>query len=144
MRKPISIVLAGLLVVLPLQQVQAQVAHQEAVSVQQTVPPEGAAHLFRVPPLTENTARVLWTRSDRTVLNTPFAGALLVQEDPSIGWKTDDAASMVANNVSRVEARPLPRLNTAGKVALTVLVLAVVLVAAVIIDCHARPGLTTC
>ena len=134
MRKPISIVLAGLLVLLPLQQVQAQVAQQEAVSVQQTAPPEGAAHLFRVPPLTENTARVLWTRSDRTVLNTPFAGALLIQEDPSIGWKTDDTASMVANNVSRVEARPLPRLNTAGKFALSVLVLAVILVAAVIID----------
>ena len=51
MRRALSIVLAGLLVMTPLQQVLAQAAQQEAVSVQQAASPDGAAHLFRVPPV---------------------------------------------------------------------------------------------
>ena len=42
MRKALSIVLAGLLVVLPVEQVLAQAAPQEAVSTQQTARSGGA------------------------------------------------------------------------------------------------------
>ena len=54
MRKAISIVLAGLLLVLPVEQVFAQAVQQKGVSVQQPLPSDGAARLLRVPPLTEN------------------------------------------------------------------------------------------
>ena len=135
MRKPISIVLAGLLVVLPLQQVQAQVAQQEAVSVDQTAPPEDAAQLFRVPPLTENTARLWRTTSDRTLLSTPFADVLLAKQDPTIGWTGDRTTSMGARDVFRVKVLPVPRMGTAGKVVVTVLAIAVVLALGVVIVC---------
>ena len=91
MKAALSIVLAALLIILPVEQVLAQAAQQEAVSVQQTESPEGAAHLFRVPPLTENSARLLRTSSDRTLLDTDFWDAALVQEggmeDWALGWK---------------------------------------------------------
>ena len=45
-------------------------------------PPEDA------PPLTENDVRLLRTPSDRALLDTPFADAVLVQEDPGDGLST--------------------------------------------------------
>ena len=86
MRKAISVVFAALLIILPVEQVLAQAVQQEAVSLQQAVPPDGAAHLFRVPPLTENSARLLRTSADRAPLSTPFADAPLAQEDPDENW----------------------------------------------------------
>ena len=60
MKAAVSIVLAGLLVTTPLKLVLAQAAQQEAVSVQQTVPPDSSGHrLIGVPPVTDNTSR-LW------------------------------------------------------------------------------------
>ena len=60
MRRAISIVLAAILVTTPLKMVLAQAAQQEAVSVQQTVPPDSSGHrLIGVPPVTDNTSR-LW------------------------------------------------------------------------------------
>ena len=88
MRKAISIVLAALLIVLPVEQVLAQASQQEAASVQQTVPSDGAANLFRVPPLTENSARLLGGSSERAPLNRDLTGALFVQEDPGDGLST--------------------------------------------------------
>ncbi len=71
MRAALSIVLAGLLVMARPQPVLAQTAQQEAVSLQQAVPPDGAAHLFHVPPLKQNTARPLRASSDHTPLEPP-------------------------------------------------------------------------
>ena len=68
MRKALSVVLAGLFVILPVEQVLAQAVQQEPVRVRQTAPSDGAAHLFRVPPLTENAARLLSNSSDGAVL----------------------------------------------------------------------------
>ncbi len=60
MRAALSIVLAGLLVTTPLKLVLAQAAQQEAVSVQQTVPPDSSGHrLIGVTPVTANPSR-LW------------------------------------------------------------------------------------
>ncbi len=60
MKAALSIVLAATLVTTPLKLVLAQAAQQEAVSVQQTVPPDSSGHrLIRVPPVTDNTSR-LW------------------------------------------------------------------------------------
>ncbi len=81
MRKAISIVLAGLLVLLPVEQVLAQAVQQEAVSVQRSVSPDGAAHLFRVPPLTENSARLLRTSSNDALLESSFSNP-----PPVSGW----------------------------------------------------------
>ena len=81
MCKAISIVLAGLLVTLPVEQVLAQAEQQEAVSVQQTAPSDGAARLFRVPPLTENSARLLSTSSDRALLESSLSNT-----DAVVGW----------------------------------------------------------
>ena len=68
MKAALSIALAGLLVILPVEQVLAQAAQQEAVSVQQTAPADGATRLFRVPPLTQNTARLLRTPFERALV----------------------------------------------------------------------------
>ena len=68
MKAAFSIVLAALLIILPVEQVLAQAEQQEAVSVQQTAPSDGAARLFRVPPLTENSARLLSTSSERSLV----------------------------------------------------------------------------
>ncbi len=81
MRKAISIVLAALLVLLPVEQVLAQAVQQEAVSVQRSVSPDGAAHLFRVPPLTENSARLLRTSSNDALLESSFSNP-----PPVSGW----------------------------------------------------------
>ena len=86
MKAALSIVLAGLLVILPVEQVLAQAEQQADASVQQTVPSDAAAHLFRVPPLTENSARFLSTSADRAPPSTPFADAPLAQEDPDENW----------------------------------------------------------
>ena len=60
MKAALSIVLAGLLVTTPLKLVLAQTAQQEAVSVQQTVPPDSSGQrLIGVPPVTDNSSR-LW------------------------------------------------------------------------------------
>ncbi len=85
MRKALSIFLAALLIILPVEQVLAQAVQQEAVSVKQTEPADGAARLFRVQPLTDNSARLLRTSSDRALLNTPIADALFVQENNGEG-----------------------------------------------------------
>ena len=60
MKAALSVVLAGLLATLPLKQVLAQAEQQEAATVQQTASPDSSSHrLIRVPPVTDNTAR-LW------------------------------------------------------------------------------------
>ncbi len=60
MRAALSIVLATALITTPLKLVLAQAAKQEAVSVQQTAPPDSSRHrLIAVPPVTDNTSR-LW------------------------------------------------------------------------------------
>ena len=79
MRKALSII-AGLLVILPVEQVLAQAVQQEAVSVQQAAP-DPAAHLFRVPPLTENSARLLRTSSNDALLESSFSNP-----PPVSGW----------------------------------------------------------
>ncbi len=112
MRKALSIVLAALLLILPVEQVLAQAAQQqEAVGVQQTVPSDAAARFLRVAPLTENAALLLrtgrapsdaaaalfrvppLTESAALLLRTglappsaPFADAPLAQEDPDQNW----------------------------------------------------------
>ncbi len=86
MRKALSIVLAGLLVVLPVEQVRAQPVQQEALSVQQTAPQNGAARLFRVSPLTENSGRHLRTSSHRAHLDRPFAEPSLSDRYAVVGW----------------------------------------------------------
>ena len=85
MRAALSIVLAALLVILPVEQVLAQAVQQETVSIQQAAP-DPAAALFRVPPLTENSVRLLRTSSDRALLNTPFAEPSLSTRDAAVGW----------------------------------------------------------
>jgi len=85
MHKALSIFLAALLIFLPVEQVLAQAVQQEAVRVQQAAPSDGAASLFRVPPLTENSARLLRTTADRALQDTPIADALLVQENNGEG-----------------------------------------------------------
>ncbi len=100
MHKALSIFLAALLIFLPVEQVLAQAVQQEAVRVQQAAPSDGAAHLFRVPPVTENSARLLRTSSDRAPLNTPIVDALLVQENngggSAWGWTALIIAVVVA------------------------------------------------
>ncbi len=60
MKAALSIVLAGLLVTTPLKLALAQAAQQEAVSIQQTAPPNSSGHrLIGLPPVTDNIAR-LW------------------------------------------------------------------------------------
>ena len=89
MRKAISVVLAGLLVILPVEQVLAQAVQQEAVSVQQAVASDPAASLFRVPPLTENDVRLLRTSSERALLDPGFSDAPFVQQeaDDGLTWE---------------------------------------------------------
>ena len=81
MRKALAIVVAGLLLLLPVEQVPAQAVQQEAVSVQQTAPPDGAAHLFSVPPLTEDAALLLRTSSDGALLRPSLS-----TRDAAVGW----------------------------------------------------------
>jgi len=95
MRKAPSIILAGLLVILPVEQALAPAVQQEAVSVQQAAP-DPAAALFRVPPLTENSVRLLRTSSDRALLNTPIADALLVEGNNADGWTWEWSVLAVA------------------------------------------------
>lgn len=85
-KQAICTVLAALLIILPVEQVLAQAVQQEAVSVQQTEPSDGAASLFHVPPLTGNAARLLRTSSDGALLNTPFAERSLSDRDAVPGW----------------------------------------------------------
>ena len=80
MKAALSVALAGLMVVLPLQQVQAQVAQQDAVSVRQASSPEGVAHLLRVPPLTENAALLWSTTADQALPGTEFAPTAMPQD----------------------------------------------------------------
>ncbi len=100
MKAVLSIVLAALLIILPVEQVLAQASQQQVVSIQQTESPKGAASLFRVPPLSENSAGRLRTSSDRTPLNTPIVDALLVQENngggSAWGWTALIIAVVVA------------------------------------------------
>jgi len=87
MKAALSIVLAGLLVLLlPVEQVVAQATQYDAVSVQQTGP-NSAARLFQIPPLTESSARLWRASSDRTPLNTELADAMFMQDAP--GWWSD-------------------------------------------------------
>ena len=88
MRRAISVILAAILVTTPIKLVLAQTAQQEAVSVQQTAPPDSSGHrLIGVPPVTDNTSRLWRNPSDRALLDTEFADALLVQEDdPGTAW----------------------------------------------------------
>ena len=86
MRKALSIVLAALLIILPVEQVLAQAVQKEAVTVQQAPPSDAAARLLRVLPPTENAALLLRASPDRAPLSTPFADAPLAQEDPDENW----------------------------------------------------------
>ncbi len=76
MRATLSIVLAGLVVMVPLQQVQAQAEQQEAVGLHQVASPDSAAHLLRVQPLTENGA-LLWGSPLASVEPSPGADELM-------------------------------------------------------------------
>ena len=89
MRKALSIFLAALLIILPVEQVLAQAIQQEAVSVQRTAPSDGAAALFRVPPLTENSARLLRTNPVDALLPTPNLGLAV-----AISPRVDELGSM--------------------------------------------------
>lgn len=80
MREALSIALAGLVIVVPVEQVLGQAVQQEAVSLQQAPSTGAAARLLRVPPLTENAARLLRTPSQRALTDTELPDALLVQE----------------------------------------------------------------
>ena len=84
MKAALSIVLAVLLIVLPVEKVLAQASQQAAVSVQQTAPSDAAARLFRVPPLSENSVQLLRTSSDRGLLDTGSAKSVLMPDAP--GW----------------------------------------------------------
>ena len=95
MRKALSIFLTALLIILPVEQVLAQTVQQDAVSVQQTRPPNPAAALLRVPPLSENSVRLLRGSSERSLLNTPFAEAPLVQESAGDGLGTWEMVGVV-------------------------------------------------
>ena len=61
----------------------------DAAIVQQTVPSDGAARLFHVPPLTENSARLWRASSDRTLLDTELVDAMSVQgtQDTPRWWR---------------------------------------------------------
>ena len=86
MRAIVSLVLATALVTTPLKMVFAQAEQQEAVSVQQNALPDSSGHrLIRVPPVTDNTARLWRNPSGRALLNTELADASLVEE----GWFGD-------------------------------------------------------
>jgi len=67
--------------VLPVEQALAQAAQQEGVSVDRAAPPDGAANLFHVPPLPENSARLLRTSSDGVLLESSFSNRDAVE-----GW----------------------------------------------------------
>ncbi len=103
MRAALSIVLATALVTTPLKLVLAQAAQQEAVGVQQTVPPDSSGQrLIGVPPVTDNTSRLFWRNpSDRTLLNMAFAAPstsntdLPYQENEETGWWKSKAAYVV-------------------------------------------------
>ena len=86
MKAALSIALAALLIILPVEQVLAQAAQQEGVGVDRAAPPGAAARLFRVPPLTQNSALLLSTSSDRALLDTPFAEPSLSTRDAAVGW----------------------------------------------------------
>ncbi len=90
MHKATSIVLAALLIILPVEQVLAQAAQQEAVSVQPTAPTGSAASLFRVPPLSENSARLLGNPSERALLSARFVERPVMQEDSGGGVSTSE------------------------------------------------------
>ena len=90
MRKALSIVLAGLLLILPVEQVLAQAALQQANSVQQTTPPDGAAHLFRIPPVIKVPALAPETAPPwQSFAEKPlgmFAEPSLSNRDAVVGW----------------------------------------------------------
>ena len=86
MRKAISIVLAGLLLMLPVEQVLAQAVQQESVSVQQPVQSDGAARRLRVPPLTESAAQLLRTSTGCGLLDSPFAEPSSSSTNAVVGW----------------------------------------------------------
>ena len=90
MRKDLSIVLAGLLLILPVEQVLAQAAQQQENSVQQTTPPDGAAHLFRIPPVIKVPALAPETAPAwRSFAEKPlgmFAEPSLSNRDAVVGW----------------------------------------------------------
>ena len=68
MKAAVSIVLAGLIVMIPLQQVQAQAEQLEGQAEYRAASPDSAAHRLRVPPPTENTARLLGASSERAMV----------------------------------------------------------------------------
>ena len=88
MRAAVSLMLATALVTTPLKLVLAQAAEQEAATVQQTRAQDSSGHrLIGVPRATDNTSRLWRNPSDRALLNTDLADALLVQEDdPGTAW----------------------------------------------------------
>ena len=92
MKAALSIVLAGLLILLPIEQVLAQAAQQEAVGEQQTAPSDGVAHLFRVPPLTENAALLLRGSSDGPLLDASLSNTYAVVE---VSDRSDDRKILV-------------------------------------------------
>ena len=111
MKSALSIVLAALLIILPVDQVLAQAVQQQAVNGQQTAP-DGAAALFHIPPLTEDAARLLRTNP---------VDALLTTADPGLA---------VAPNPGVDEVAPIPlSRGTAVAVGFLVVIVALFLVA---------------
>ncbi len=98
MKAVLSIILAGLLVTTPLKMVLAQAAQQEAVSVQQTAPPDSSSHqLIGVPPVTDNTSRLWRNPADRARLNTELSDGFFVQRgELSIGAQVAIAIVVIA------------------------------------------------
>ena len=90
MKAALSIVLTALLIILPVEQVLAQAAQQADGRVQQAVPSDGAAQLFRVPPLPENTVRLLGTSYEGGLLESSLSNREAVPgwDDWSNGERT--------------------------------------------------------
>ncbi len=94
MRTAVSVLLAGLLVTLPIKQVFAQAAQQEAVSIQQT--PDSTTHLIRVPVLTPETA-LLWQpiAENRARIITEPSLSAIDPDDWWVGWAVLGVALLV-------------------------------------------------
>ncbi len=83
MRRAISVILAAILVTTPIKLVLAQTAQQEAVSVQQTVPPDSSGQrLIGVPPVTDSPSRLWEPLASEDALESIFA------EDGSLAGPT--------------------------------------------------------
>ena len=115
MKAAVSIVLTGMVVMAPLQQVLAQAAQQEAVTAQPSASPDGAAYLLRVPPPTQNTALLFWAASERSLVSEFLAPPVTSPVDALL--RTPKLGPAVPLNPRVDERTPMP-ISTAGAVAI--------------------------